>query len=158
MAGTGLRGSKTNQRLDSAQVRRKIVRLRRKFYTFQQISDELGMPLSTVYKHWRELCKAIPTPDLEAYRTEMMEQLDQAEQVCLRILHETGYKVSASGKVVFYKGMPLKDRTAALDAAKTLVRIQERKARLLGADSEQKVKSEVKVNYTVSGVSEDDLR
>jgi hypothetical protein len=157
MAG-GARGSRANQRLDSAELEQKIVALRRQHKTYQDISDELEIPLATVYRHYRAVCARIPAPDLEMHRQEMLTQLDQAEQVVLEILHEIGLKVSASGRVVVHDGIPLKDRSAALDAARTLVSIQARKARLLGADSETKIKTEVQVNYRVQGVDTEALK
>lgn len=150
-------GERGPQKLLSAYKRKKIIELRQKRWSFQQIADELGLSYSAVYKHYQEVCKAIPAPELEQHRKEMLAQLDEAEKVVLQVLYGKSYKVSASGKIVVFGGKPVLDPDTKLKAAATLVRIQERKSRLLGADAEQKVKSDVRVNYTVKGITKEDL-
>lgn len=156
--GNTNRQSPGNAKEIRAEQTRQIVELRRQNKTFDVISQELGIPKGTVYKRYNDACKNIPVMAMEAHRAEMLEQLDKAEQLCLTVLDEMSLKVSANGHVVMHEGMPLRDRTAALDAAKTLARLQERKAKLLGADAQQKTSPQVNVTYTVSGVNLENLK
>lgn len=150
-------GERGPQKLLSAYKKKRIIELRRKRWSFQEIADELGLSYITVYRHYQEVCRKIPAAELEMHRKEMLAQLDEAEKAVLQVLYGKNYKVSATGKIVSFGGKPVLDPDVKLKAAATLVRIQERKARLLGADAEQKTKSDVRVNYTVRGITEDDL-
>ncbi len=150
-------GERGPQKLLSAYKRKRIIEMRRQSYTFQQISDELGLSYMTVYRHYQDVCKAIPAPELDMHRKEMLVQLEEATHQVRKILYGNNYKVSPSGRIVVHNGKPVLDPETRLKAAQTLVRIQERKSRLLGADAEQKTQSDVKVNYTVRGITEEDL-
>lgn len=151
-------GERGPQKLLSAEKRKRIIELRRKRWSFQQIADELGLNYMTVYRHYQEVCRAIPAPELEQHRKEMLEQLDEAERVVLRILHGRHPKISASGKIVMRGVKPVEDPEIRLKAAKTLVDIQARKSRLIGADAENKnSKPVVTVKYSAEGVSVEDL-
>ncbi len=145
------------EKLLSAYKRKRIIELRRKRWSFQEIADELGLSYGTVYRHYRKVCAAIPAPELDLHRKEMLAQLDEAEKAVLQVLYGKNYKISPTGRIVVFGGKPVLDPDTKLKAALALVRIQERKSRLLGADAEQKVKSDIKVNYTVKGVTEEDL-
>jgi hypothetical protein len=61
--------------------------------------------------------------------------------------------VSASGKIVRDdNGEPLIDDGPTMQAADRILKIIERKTKLLGLDAPQKVESDVQVNYTFGGV------
>lgn len=151
-------GERGPQKLKSAENRKRIIELRRQRWSFDEIAEEIGLSRTTVWKHYQEYCRLLPAPELDQHRKEMLAQLDEAEKAVLQVLYGKNYKVSPSGKIIYFKGRPVLDPETKLKAAATLVRIQERKSRLLGADAEQKVKSDVRVNYTVgSGITKEDL-
>lgn len=151
-------GERGPEKLFSAEKRQRIIELRRKRWSFPEIAKEMGLSVTTVYNHYNAVCRAIPAPNLEEHRREMLEQLDEAERVVLRILHGRHPRISANGKIVMRGLKPVEDPEIRLKAAKTLVDIQGRKARLLGADAEVKnSKPNVQVTYSANGVSVEDL-
>lgn len=150
-------GERGPQKLLTAERQRRIIELRRKRYSFEEIGKKLGLSTTMVWKHYQNYCKTLPAPELDQHRKEMLAQLDEAEKAVLRILHGKNFRVTANGKIVFLNNLPVKDPDYILKAAQTLVRIQERKSRLLGADMEQKSKPETNVTYKIFGVDPKDL-
>jgi hypothetical protein len=170
MASGGEQGA---QRVDSAELRARIVELRRRRLTFREIAAAVGRSPSTVHEHYEAVLKEIPAASVAAHRAEMLDQLDEAERAVLGVLHgrhvvvSNGHVVSEivgshplvdeqgepnprAGEPIY--GDPLVDDGPVLDAARTLVAIQARKAKLLGADAPSQVELGGQVQITINGV------
>ncbi|MEV0968503.1 hypothetical protein [Microtetraspora glauca] len=116
-------------------------RLRAQNLTYQQIADELGMSSKgQAYEAvQRALKETVQEPADEVRQLELM-RLDDLAQAAREVLNATHYVVS-QGRVVRLTrgGAPLEDDAPKLQAIDRLLKIQERRARLLGLDSPQRV-------------------
>lgn len=113
-------------------------KLRVRGRTYQQIADELGYasPGAAHDAVSRSLAESVRVP-FEQQRELALNQLDQLAFEAWNIVQARHCVVSA-GKVMSVDGEPLSDPRPVLDALAVLVRIEERKARLLGLDAPRK--------------------
>ena len=118
-------------------------KLRVRGHTYQQIADRLGFasPGAAHDAVSRSLAESVRLP-LEQQRELALNQLDQLACAAWNIVQERHCVVSA-GKVMSLDGEPLSDPRPVLDAVAVLVRIEERKARLLGLDAPRRSAVEV---------------
>lgn len=161
------------QRITAAERRAKVVALRRQRLSFEQIGHELRVTRQRAWAIYQDAVASVPVADVELHRLEMLEQLDEAERAVLAVLHANHVMVS-NGHVVSeivdhfplfdeatgephpkggepIYGDPLTDHGPILDAARTLVALQARKAKLVGADAA--VKTEL--NQTITSYQVD---
>lgn len=160
--------------IETAEKLAEVVELRRQRLTFEEIGERLGCTRQWAHRLYKRALAEIPAPAVDAHRTEMLDQLDEAERAVLAVLHgqhvvvSNGHVVSAivghhpattedgsphpnAGQPIY--GDPLVDHGPILDAARTLVAIQARKARLLGADAATKVETDLNIlKYEVVGI------
>ena len=165
--------------IETAEKMAKVVELRRQRLTFDEIGERLGHSRQWVHELYHRALSQIPAPEVEQHRHEMLDQLDEAERAVLGVLHakhvvvSNGHVVSqitghhpdtaedgsphpSAGQPIY--GDPLVDDGPILDAARTLVTIQARKSRLLGADAPAKVETDLSVlRYEVVNVDPADL-
>ncbi|GAA1749510.1 hypothetical protein [Nonomuraea bangladeshensis] len=143
---------------ESANRRAEVVRLRRTGMTFEDIGNQLGISKQAAHKLWHKTMKGIPVVEVEAYRTEQRMRLDALLQRANEIL-ETKHVVVQHGRVVELDGEPLRDRGPELDAIKTIIDIEQRRAKLDGLDTPVKQQLEVDggLRYEVVGVDVADL-
>lgn len=161
---TGDTGSGDNcgdERIAMAEKMRRVMQLRRQRMTFQKIGDELGHSRQHIHRLYTRALAEIPAADVHAYRIEMLDQLDELEAAALEVMHahhvtvSNGHIVSEvighddDGKPIY--GDALADHGPVLDAIRTLVSVQARKARLLGADAP----TQVETNSTITSYSVD---
>ena len=85
-----------------------------------------------------------------------LERLDRLYEAAVGVLERHHVTVS-QGRVVQLDGEPLPDDGPVLQAIDRLLKLQERRARLLGLDAAQKLDVSGNVSYTVVGVPDDDL-
>jgi len=152
---------------DETSPEREVVRLRAQKHTFRQIADKLGLSVSRVHALNERAVRRCVEPSVRAIRLEMLEQLDELEQAALKVLATTHFVVSQghlvspvlgrepdtlddgsenpkAGELIF--GDPLIDDGPVLAAIDRLVKIQERRARLVGADAATKVEARVEID------------
>lgn len=160
------------QRIGAAERRAKVVALRRQRLSFEQIGHELGVTRQRAWAIYQDAVASVPVADVELHRLEMLEQLDEAEAAVLKVLHanhvvvSNGHVVSEivdqhpltdaegnphpkAGEPIY--GDPLIDHGPILDAARTLVALQARRAKLTGSDAA--VKTEL--NQTITSYQVD---
>lgn len=144
---------------ESRHRRAEVVRLRRTGMTFEAIGDQLGISKQAAHKLWHKTMKDIPVAEVETYRTEQRMRLDALLQRANEIL-DAPHVVVQHGRVVELDGEPLRDRGAELDAIKTILDIEQRRAKLDGLDTPVKQQVEVDggLRYEVVGVDPEDLR
>ncbi|MEV7006837.1 hypothetical protein [Streptosporangium sp. NPDC051022] len=114
-------------------------RLRARGLTYEQIAVDLGMSSkSSAYEAvQRALAATVREPADEVRQMELM-RLDELHRSALAVLEATHYVVD-KGAVVLWEGAPLVDDGPVLAAVDRLLKVQERRARLLGLDSPQRV-------------------
>ena len=118
--------------------------LRRRGLSYPQIAAELHCSLSTAYDSvQRALADTAREASGEVRQIEA-QRLDDLTRVLNRVLVTRHYVVTQSGKLAVHPetGQPLTDDGPVMQAVAGLVRISERRARLLGLDAP--VKHEVR--------------
>ncbi|MEV6313375.1 hypothetical protein AB0M10_32900 [Streptomyces sp. NPDC051840] len=125
--------------LDDAQRDAEAARLRARGHTYQQIADELGWANRGDAHH--AVQRALQATVREAgdeVRAIELDRLDTLYRAALAVLEREHYTVS-NGRVVSLDGAgPLPDDGPVLAAIDRLLKIQERRAKLLGLDAPTK--------------------
>ncbi len=102
--------------------------------SYRQIAAELGCDVHTAYTAVQRGLAAIPAPAAAEYRRIELDKLDRLERHLLGVMERE--HVSAShGRVVTLDGKPVLDDGPGVQAAVALLRVQDRRARLLGLDA-----------------------
>jgi len=144
------------ERYDAAERQARVVDLRRQRIPFHKIGEQLGISRQRAQQLYEEAIQAVKEPSVRAHRAEMLEQLDELEQAALKVL-ATEHVVVQQGHIVSkildedeegnpVYGEPLIDDAPVLNAIDRLLKIQERRARLVGADAATKVEVESHVD------------
>ena len=132
-----------------------VCQMRRKRMTLKEIADELGVTVQRVHHAYSKAMKAVPPLQANALRQEMIDQLDRLEAKALVVLDAFHFVTNLRGVVtvkdIHGAQVPLEDHGPALAAIDAVLKIQQRKAKLLGLDAP------VKVAATVHEVSEEDV-
>lgn len=149
--------------VDTAARDAEACRLRAQNLTYQQIADQLGFASKgAAYDAvQRTLRETVQEPAEELRQLELM-QLDELARAARNVLEGTHYVVS-HGKVVRHdggEGEPLVDDAPVLQAIDRLLKIQERRSKLLGLDIpvKQLIGGDVQVTYNFEGIDLDNLR
>lgn len=113
--------------------------LRSRGMSFRAIASELGYsnPGTAHAAVSRALAAVVAEPAAEV-REHMVAQLDYLTEKALEVL-EAQHVVVQQGRIVYQGDKPLTDNAPVLDAIQTLLKIQERRAKLLGLDAPKKV-------------------
>lgn len=136
----------TGARKDFATAERdgKAARLRSRGYSYIEIADELdySSPGDAHNGVERALARAVIEP-AEELRAHMLAQLDAMQKTALGVLETDHYTVSA-GRVMQLQDengalVPIIDDGPVLAALHTLLKIMERRAKLMGLDAPAKM-------------------
>ncbi|MGD9749729.1 MAG: hypothetical protein AB7W59_01920 [Acidimicrobiia bacterium] len=122
--------------LEGAERDREACRLRARRATYQQISDQLGYGgASNAQRAVRRTLAAIPRDAADELVALELDQLDMMTAAVLEVLEANHYVVS-QGRLIYLGDdpQPLADDAPVLAAVDRLLKIQERRARLLGLD------------------------
>lgn len=126
--------------LKGAERDREACRLRSRRMTYQQISDALGYgAAANAHRAVRKTLAAIPRDAAEELVQLELDQLDMLTDAVLRVLETEHYTVSQGRLIYLHEDAPpLADDSPVLSAVDRLLKIQERRARLLGLDQPSK--------------------
>lgn len=142
--------------VDSAERDAEAARLRAGGWTLQQIADHFGVNRSSVKRMIdRVLAETIEEPAAQVRAFEL-ERLDLMWQAVMKVLEARHVTVS-QGKVVYLGDEPLADDAPVLQAVDRLLKIQARRAALLGLDAPAKQEVGGKLTYEIAGVDLDKL-
>lgn len=147
------------QKEDAQRQRAAVMHLRRQGATFEAIGEQLGVTRQRAHQIYWQALKEIPAQEVSEYRAEQVERLDEMLRKAHEVLDRKHLTVS-QGRVVRLgkpfvnddgeaevddgRGEPLEDDAPTLNAIKTILAIEERRAKLLGLDMP------AKANITVS--------
>lgn len=108
--------------------------------TYQQIADQLGYTDRSNARHGvqRALADTIREPADEV-RQIQLAQLDRLTREALKVLERTHVTVSQGRVIKDDEGKPLEDDAPVLNAIDRLLKIAERRSKLLGLDAPSKV-------------------
>ena len=111
-------------------------------FTYESIADEFGVALTTAYEAVERAMKAVPFPEADTLRKIELTHLDKAQSKALSILDARHLAISVKGDTVVDKdGNEVTDDTVALKAIDSLVKVQTRRAKLLGLDAPTRVQA-----------------
>lgn len=157
------------QKITTAERQARVIELRRKGTSFEEIGADLGVTRQRAHKIYETALKAIPGMEVAQYRAEQAERLDDLLREAYAVLGRDHLTVSHGhvvrigepelddeGEPVIREGAgaPVLDDGPKLQAVRTILAIEERRARLLGLDAPVKaeVGGNVQVRYEVVGV------
>lgn len=144
---------------DSQRRRADVMRLRRTGATFEEIGDRLGITKQAVHKIYTKALAEIPAQEVTEYRAEQADRLDALLVKANEVLARQHITVS-NGKVVMLDGRPVPDDGPTLDAIKTVLAIEDRRAKLLGLDTpvKQQLQTDQTITYAFEGIELGNLR
>jgi len=123
--------------IDTAERDAECAHLRARDYTYQQIADATGFTSRTGARFAveRALARTITEPGEELRRIELMK-LDALARAAWRVLEARHYLVSQGRLIRLEDGAPpLEDDGPVLQAIDRLLKISERRSKLLGLDA-----------------------
>ncbi|MFD5900995.1 hypothetical protein ACFWHG_05785 [Streptomyces microflavus] len=124
--------------LTTAQRDAEAARLRTQGWTYQRIADHLDFKQrADAYNAVKRVLDATVREAGEDIRALELERLDRLEAAANEVLEREHVTVS-NGRVVALDGAPLPDDGPVLAAIDRLLKIQERRAKLLGLDAPTK--------------------
>ena len=143
---------KLMQTAESVEIDAKACELRSRGWPYRDIAAELGIGYSEAYKRvQRGMARIVQEPAEQARQFEL-DRLDRMYRKIEQIL-EADHIVVQHGKVVYDEtGEPLPDHDPRMRAVATLLKIQERRSKLLGLDAASKMQLEGGVRYEIVGV------
>jgi len=150
------------RRAQIAERRARAIALRAEGRTWDQICAELGYSSRAVA--CKDVSRALEerlkeqADQADHLRAVELERLDTLEREVWTVLRRRHVTVSGGKLVADEDGIPLQDDGPTLAAVDRLVRIAERRARLLGLDSPVKVDQTGTVRYVIDNVDLEALR
>lgn len=155
------RSNGTNRFVRTPETARQDARaaeLRAEGYSYQQIADELGFSdRGRAHHAVRRALRDIAEKPAAAVRDLELRRLDAMYEAVMEVLERRHVTVS-HGKVIEHDGGPLIDDAPVLAAVDRLLKIQARRAALLGLDAETKVNLSGGVTYEIIGVDPEALK
>lgn len=147
------------RRDESQQRRAEVIRLKRQGRSFESIGEHLGITRQRAHQIYKAALDEIPAQEVNEYRAEQAERLDEMLRKAYEVLERKHITVS-NGKVIYLDEEPLEDDAPTLMAIKTVLQIEERRAKLLGLDTpvKQQIGGEVQVTYSFEGVDVEGLK
>jgi len=142
--------------IETAERDAEAARLRARGLSYRAIAARMGVDVSTAHAAVQRALKATVEEPAADVRVLELERLDRMYETVMGVLERKHVTVS-NGKVVTLDDEPIEDDGPVLAAVDRLLRIQERRAKLLGLDAEKKINLSGGVQYEIVGVSPEDL-
>jgi hypothetical protein len=95
----------------------------------------MGIGVETARRAVEQAARMIPTEDAAEQKKLMLAELDQAAQRVLAVMIRKHVHVTQGGKVVYDDGEKVLDDAPILAAVDRLIRLQERRCRMMGLDA-----------------------
>ena len=119
--------------------------LRSMSLTYAQIGERLGITKQAAHQAVLRAIADIPKDGAEMALKLELEKLDIVEQKLMQALLRKHLKVSNSGKVIIHEDDVVYDDQPVISAATALMRLGERRARLLGLNAPTRVEADVMI-------------
>jgi hypothetical protein len=147
----------TGQRVDAAERDAAALELRAAGLSFRAIGRQLGCGTTTAYKRVSRGLDRIVAEPADRVRALELHRLDQLQAAATATLHARHVLVQGGRPVLDpASGDPYPDHGPTLHAIAALLRIAERRARLLGLDQPTRVDAQVRGEvYSLSAIDEE---
>lgn len=150
-------GGKFVYTMDSMTRDAKACELRSAGRTYSQIAEELKYPnQGCAFRGVQRAIKEILQEPAEEVRQLELQRLDNMYASVVEVMERQHFTVS-NGRIIYHGDSPLPDDSPVLQAVDRLLKIQERRSKLLGLDAAQKTQVSGGVRYEVVGVDLDKL-
>lgn len=145
------RSGRFTKTLESAERDREACRMRSRGMTYQEISDQLGYGgEGNARRAVKETLAAVRVEGATELRALQAQQLDHLTAVALKILETVHPAITQSGRIIKDdNGNTLIDDGPVLAAIDRLLRIQERRAKLLNLDLREQVTDDADVDAEI---------
>jgi len=147
---------RTAPRVDAAERDAQALELRAAGLSFRQISRRLDCSSTTAYRRVaRGLDRTLREP-ADRVRALELHRLDQLQDAATEVLRVHHVLIQAGRVVVDRHGQPYPDHGPVLAAVAALLRIGERRAKLLGLDAPARLDANLRADvYSVSAIDEE---
>lgn len=121
-----------------------IVDLVREGYRFTEIAEMLGITKQAVHQLFNRALSRVLSPAVEALRAQHLAETATARETAIKVMGKD-HVAHSQGRIMIdpETEQPLIDDGPKLDAARTLIAVQAREAKLVGADAPTKVEASV---------------
>lgn len=133
-----------------------MLKLRTSGWSYRRIAEHFDLSTSGVHEAIQKVLHATVEEPAADVRKLELERLDVAYAAVVKVLEAKHVTVS-HGKVIYQGEEPLLDDGPVLAAVDRLLKIQERRARLLGLDAPKAVELGGKLTYDIVGVNLENL-
>ena len=127
----------TAKKLEVRKKRKRALELRTKGWSFADIADEMGISTAFAWNLVNRALKEVTEEPAKVVVKQEVLRLDALYRKTYEVLEGVHYAVN-SGEVVHYNGEPLTDVGPLLQAVDKLLKVQARRATLLGLDKPTK--------------------
>jgi hypothetical protein len=119
-----------------------MCRLRIEGYSYRAIAEHLGLTLKTVELGVQRAIRRIPHENAEELLTIELERLDEAYRRC-QVIVDAAHVTVSNGRLVMMDGVPIPDDAPVLAAVDRMLKISDRRSKLLGLDAPVRSRVEV---------------
>jgi hypothetical protein len=146
----------TAPRIDAAERDAQALELRADGLSFRQLGRQLGCSTTTAYRRVsRGLDRTVREP-ADRLRALELHRLDQQQAAATAVLRTRHVLIQGGRPVLDQQGRPYPDHGPILAAIATLLRIAERRAKLLGLDAPARVDAHVRGQvYSIDALDEE---
>jgi hypothetical protein len=135
--------SRAEQQATAARRRAQVVQMRLAGASFEEIGQQLGVTDSRAHQLWTDALDRTAKEPADRWRALELQRLDQLQAAATAVLHATHHVIHSAKVVVDDQSRPYVDHGPVLAAVNTLVRVMERRARVLGLDAPARVDAKV---------------
>ena len=120
--------------------------MRSKAMTYQQIGEALGISRQAAHKAVQRAIDEIPKEGTEQVLSMELQKLDYLERRLFKIVEDLHVTIARSGKIVMYDdGTPVPDEAPVIQAIAALLRVGDRRSKLLGLNAPAKAEVDVTI-------------
>ena len=120
---------------ETAQRDQHAADMRSRGMTYNQIGESLGMTRQSAHEAVKRAINDIPKEGAEVVLRLELEKLDYLERRMIVVLQKEHLRTAASGKVSMHNGSPVLDDMPNMQAVSVLLKIADRRAKLLGLNT-----------------------
>ena len=121
--------------IDTAERDMRAAEMRSRSMTLQQIATELGVSVPSVHRMIQRAFESIPTEGAAQAKANELAKIDRIEAHLLGVMERAHVRIDHGRVIRDDNDVPLLDDAPGVQAANSLLRVQERRAKLMGYDA-----------------------